>query len=115
MKVTALAKILLVDDEREFVAILTQRLTKRNYSVTFAHSGKDALAQLEENKNIEVAILDVKMPGLDGIETLKLIRKKWPLVEVIMLTDFIKRRNLRARQPLQDATIFAFIHIIQRK
>lgn len=86
MKVTALAKILLVDDEREFVAILTQRLTKRNYSVTFAHSGKDALAQLEENKNIEVAILDVKMPGLDGIETLKLIRKKWPLVEVIMLT-----------------------------
>ena len=83
---TALAKILLVDDEREFVAILTQRLTKRNYSVTFAHSGKDALAQLEEDKDIEVAILDVKMPGLDGIETLKLIRKKWPLVEVIMLT-----------------------------
>ena len=41
---TALAKILLVDDEREFVAILTQRLTKRNYSVTFAPSGKDALA-----------------------------------------------------------------------
>ena len=83
---TALAKVLLVDDEREFVAILTQRLTKRNYSVTFAHSGKDALAQLEEDKDIEVVILDAKMPGLDGIETLKLIRKKWPLVEVIMLT-----------------------------
>ena len=47
---TASAKILLVDDEREFVAILTQRLTKRNYSVTFAHSGKDALAQLEDAK-----------------------------------------------------------------
>ena len=83
---TALAKVLLVDDEREFATILTQRLTRRNYSVAFAHSGKDALAQLEEDKDIEIVILDVKMPGLDGIETLKLIRKKWPLVEVIMLT-----------------------------
>jgi len=83
---SALAKILLVDDEREFVAILTHRLTKRNFTVTFAHSGKDALAQLEADENIEVVILDAKMPGLDGIETLKRIRKKWPLVEVIMLT-----------------------------
>jgi DNA-binding NtrC family response regulator len=86
LKVTALAKVLLVDDEREFVAILTQRLTKRNCSVTFAHNGNDALAQLEEDKDIEVVILDVKMPGVDGIETLKLIKEKWPLVEVIMLT-----------------------------
>jgi len=84
--VTASAKILLVDDEREFVAILTQRLTKRNYSVAFAHSGKDALAQLEDAKDIDVVILDVKMPGLDGIETLKRIKEKWPLIEVIMLT-----------------------------
>jgi DNA-binding NtrC family response regulator len=86
LKVTALAKILLVDDEREFVAILTQRLTRRNYSVASAHSGKDALAQLEEDNDIEVVILDVKMSGLDGIETLKQIKKKWPLAEVIMLT-----------------------------
>jgi DNA-binding NtrC family response regulator len=84
--VTALAKVLLVDDEREFVAILTQRLSKRSYSVTCAHSGKDALAQLEKDKDIEVVTLDVKMPGLDGIETLKLIKEKRPLVEVIMLT-----------------------------
>ncbi len=83
---TALAKILLVDDEREFVAILNQRLTKRNYCATFAYSGKDALAQLEEGSDIEVVILDVKMPGLDGIETLKRIKEKWPLVEVIMLS-----------------------------
>ena len=86
MKVTASAKILLVDDEREFVAILTQRLTKRNYSVAFAHSGNDALVQLEDDKEIDVVILDVKMPGVDGIETLKLIKEKWPLIEVIMLT-----------------------------
>ena len=82
----ALAKVLLVDDEREFAAVLTQRLTRRNYSVAAANNGKDALAQLEADKDIDVVILDVKMPGMDGIETLKLIRKKWPLVEVIMLT-----------------------------
>jgi len=84
--VTALAKVLLVDDEREFVAILAQRLNKRNCSVTSAHNGKDALALLTEDKDIEVVILDVKMPNLSGIETLKLIKAKWPLVEVIMLT-----------------------------
>lgn len=83
---TALAKVLLVDDEREFVAILAQRLIKRNYSVLAAHNGKDALARLTEDKDIEVVILDVKMPNLSGIETLKLIKAKWPLVEVIMLT-----------------------------
>ena len=83
---SALAKVLLVDDEREFVAILSQRLTRRNFSVTSAHNGKGALAQLEEDEDVEVVILDVKMPGVDGIETLKLIKEKWPLVEVIMLT-----------------------------
>ena len=82
----ASANVLLVDDEHDFVAILTQRLTKRSYSVTSAHSGEDALTQLAKDKDIDVVILDVKMPGLDGIETLKLIKKKWPLVEVIMLT-----------------------------
>jgi len=82
----ALANVLLVDDERKFVDVLTRRLTQRNYCVTFAHSGKDALTQLEGDKDIEVVLLDAEMPGLDGIETLKRIRKKWPLVEVIMLT-----------------------------
>ena len=67
---TALAKVLLVDDEREFVAVLNQRLNKRNCTVSCAYSGKEALAKLEIDKNIEVVILDVKMPGADGIEIL---------------------------------------------
>jgi CheY-like chemotaxis protein len=73
---TTMTKILLVDDEREFTDILSQRLTKRNYSVTNAQSGKDALAQLEQDKDMDVVILDVKMPGLDGVEILKMIKKK---------------------------------------
>jgi CheY-like chemotaxis protein len=58
LKVAALAKVLRVDDGREFVASLRQRLTRRNCSVTSAHDGKAALAQLEEDKDTEVVILD---------------------------------------------------------
>jgi DNA-binding NtrC family response regulator len=83
---TAKAKILLVDDEAEFVAILARRLGARNYSVSFACSGKHALAQIVRDKHIEVVLLDVEMPELDGIETLKRIKKQYPLIEVIMLT-----------------------------
>jgi DNA-binding NtrC family response regulator len=51
-----------------------------------AYGGEEALKKLAENKRVEVVILDVKMPGMDGIETLKEIKKTFPLVEVIMLT-----------------------------
>ena len=83
---TAMTRVLLVDDEREFTAIISQRLIRRNYSVISACSGRDALTRLAQNNDIDVVILDVKMPELDGVETLKLIKKKWPLVEVLMLT-----------------------------
>ena len=79
-------KLLLVDDEKPFLDTITKRLEKRELNVSAVYSGKDALAELENNKSIEVVVLDVKMPGMDGIETLTEIKKKFPLVEVIMLT-----------------------------
>ena len=82
----AIANVLLVDDETPFVEAMTKRLTKRDLSITPAFSGDDALKRLKENDKLEVVILDVKMPGMDGIETLQEIRKKYPLVKVIMLT-----------------------------
>jgi DNA-binding NtrC family response regulator len=82
----AIAKILLVDDEVPFVDTMIKRLTKRNMDVLPAYSGDESLRKLAENKRVEVVILDVKMPGMDGIETLKEIKKNFPLVEVIMLT-----------------------------
>ena len=82
----AVAKILLVDDEVPFVDTMIKRLTKRNMEVLPAYSGEEALKKLAENKRVEVVVLDVKMPGMDGIDTLKEIKKKFPLVEVIMLT-----------------------------
>ena len=80
------ANLLLVDDEIPFVEAMTKRLIRRDFSVSSAFSGDDALKHLEKNSDVEVVILDVKMPGRDGIETLKNIKVKYPLVEVIMLT-----------------------------
>jgi DNA-binding NtrC family response regulator len=65
---------------------MTKRLTKRNLNISTAFSGDEALEQLEKDSDIEVVILDVKMPGMDGIQTLQHIKAKFPLMEVIMLT-----------------------------
>jgi DNA-binding NtrC family response regulator len=82
----SIANVLLVDDEIEFVETFSERLVLRNLAISKAFSGEEALQVLEENTNVEVVILDVKMPGMDGIETLAEIKKKFPLVEVIMLS-----------------------------
>ena len=78
--------VLLVDDEVPFVETMTKRLEKRDLKVKTAFSGQGALEALEKNQNIDVVILDVKMPGMDGIETLMEIKKAYPLTEVLMLT-----------------------------
>ena len=82
----SLANILLVDDEVPFVETMTKRLAKRNMTVSSVYDGKSALGHLEENPSVEVVILDVKMPGMDSIDTLTSIKARFPLVEVIMLT-----------------------------
>lgn len=82
----SIANVLLVDDEVDFVKTFSERLVLRDLDILKAFSGEKALQVLEQNKNVEVVILDVKMPGMDGIEALAGIRKRFPLVEVIMLT-----------------------------
>jgi DNA-binding NtrC family response regulator len=78
--------VLLVDDEAPFVETMTKRLSKRDLNIITAFSGEEALERLNNQRNTDVVILDVKMPGMDGIETLAKIRKQFPLTEVIMLT-----------------------------
>jgi DNA-binding NtrC family response regulator len=78
-------RVLIVDDEKDFVEIFALRLEEAGERVSSAHSGKECLKILSE-KEIDVVILDIRMPGMDGIETLKEIKKGYPLVEVIMLT-----------------------------
>jgi DNA-binding NtrC family response regulator len=82
----SLAVVLLVDDEVPFVETMTKRLTKRGLTILSAYSGRESLEKLKEHPEIDAVILDVKMPGMDGIETLREIKKAHPLVEVIMLT-----------------------------
>ena len=77
---------MLVDDEVPFVEALTKRLKKRNLNILTAFSGREALQTLDKNRNVDVVILDVKMPDLDGIETLREIKKAYPVTEVVMLT-----------------------------
>ena len=82
----SIANVLLADDEVSFIETFSERLELRNFEISKAFSGEEALQVLAENENVEVVILDVKMPGMDGIETLAEIKRKNPLVEVIMLS-----------------------------
>jgi DNA-binding NtrC family response regulator len=77
--------VLLVDDEVEFLETLVKRLKKRNLTVRGVNSGEEAIETLAQAP-VDVVVLDVKMPGMDGLETLKEIKKLLPLTEVIMLT-----------------------------
>jgi DNA-binding NtrC family response regulator len=79
-------KVLLVDDEAPFVEALAKRLDKRGVTIFTAFSGREALQKLEEDSRIDIVVLDVKMPGMDGIDTLKAIKAAHPMVEVVMLT-----------------------------
>ena len=80
--------VLVVDDEVAFVETLVKRLVKRDLRVLAAYSGPEALAKLEASgpTKVDVVILDVKMPGMDGLETLARIKEQQPLIEVVMLT-----------------------------
>lgn len=78
--------VMLVDDEEGFVDAMAKRLGKRDLAILTAHSGPEALKKLAQNDGVDVIILDVKMPVMDGIETLREIKRVHPLIEVIMLT-----------------------------
>ncbi len=78
-------KVLLIDDEPQFVEVLAERLEARGFTVQTALTGDEGLAKLQEQE-ADVVILDVQMPGRDGVETLREIKRIKPLIEVIMLT-----------------------------
>ena len=79
------ASVLLVDDEEQFLDVLSQRLEARGLKVDAVTSGEDAVRQVED-KNFDAIVIDLAMPGIDGIETLKRIKDKRPDLEIIMLT-----------------------------
>jgi DNA-binding NtrC family response regulator len=78
-------KVLLVDDEEEFVDSLSERLALRNLRAEVAHDGERALQAVKEGEP-DVMVLDLRMPGVDGIEVLRKVRKDHPKVAVVVLT-----------------------------
>ncbi|MBK5225671.1 MAG: response regulator [Thermoleophilia bacterium] len=92
-------RLLLVDDEEEFVEALKERLNMRDLDGHVAFSGMQALEFVEENEP-DVIILDLKMPGIDGMEVLRRVRKNYPAIQIIVHTgagndlDEIEARRL---------------------
>jgi len=78
-------RVLLVDDEEGYVNVLSNRLQKRGFDVTRTYSGTEALQALRK-REFEVAVLDLKMEDMDGIEVLEVFKRMDPQMEVIMLT-----------------------------
>ena len=78
-------RVLVVDDEADFLETIVMRLQRRKIDAYGVDGGKKAL-EIVENERFDVVVLDVLMPGMDGIETLKLLKKRKPFIEVIILT-----------------------------
>ncbi|MFH1243554.1 MAG: response regulator [Pseudomonadota bacterium] len=99
-------KILLVDDEEEFVKTLAERIQMRDLGPDIALNGEQAL-KIVDNQVPDVMVLDLKMPGIDGMEVLRRIKKAYPKVQVIILTghgtekDEKEARRLGAFEYLQ--------------
>jgi DNA-binding NtrC family response regulator len=81
----AKANVLLVDDEEDFTATLSERMEARGLEVDVSSNGSDAIRRVEE-KNYDAVVLDLAMPGMNGIDTLKLLLAKNPDLQVILLT-----------------------------
>jgi len=78
-------RVLVVDDEKDFLEMTVKRMQKKGIDTVGVMSGNEAVEKIS-NENFDVVLLDVKMPGMDGVETLREIKRLKPLVEVIMLT-----------------------------
>jgi DNA-binding response OmpR family regulator len=78
-------KVLLVDDEEEFVKTLAERIEMREVKSKVALNGEEALKTMDEDLP-DVMVLDLKMPGIDGLEVLRRAKKAYPGVQIIMLT-----------------------------
>jgi DNA-binding NtrC family response regulator len=79
------ARVLLVDDEEDFLITLAERLETRGLTVSTVTKGEDAVTKVDEQK-FDLIVLDLSMPGIDGLETMKRIKAKQPDAEIIMLT-----------------------------
>ncbi|MDY6910470.1 MAG: response regulator [Thermodesulfobacteriota bacterium] len=86
-------KVLMVDDEEDFVKALAERMKMRDLDSNVALNGEEALQLLQEDQVPDVMVLDLKMPGIDGMEVLRRVRQAYPQVQVIILTGHGTERD----------------------
>lgn len=100
-------RVLVVDDEADFLETLVRRLERRQVEAAGVPGGREALEALEA-RPFDVVVLDVRMPGMDGLEVLKAIKTRWPLVEVILLTG-----HASVESGLQGMQLGAFDYVMK--
>jgi CheY-like chemotaxis protein len=90
-------KVLIVDDEKEFLNIIAERIAARGMDVSTASSAEDALNMIEE-KSYDVVIMDFMMPALDGFKALKLMKTRQPEVQIFLLTgNLLDEQRMEAK------------------
>ncbi|MFW5489983.1 MAG: response regulator [Desulfovibrio sp.] len=100
-------RVLLVDDEKDFLATLVKRLGRRQVGAEAVTSGEEGLAFLDKHE-VDVVVLDVRMPGMDGLSVLREIKRRYPLVEVIMLSG-----HADAQTAVQGMEMGAFDYLLK--
>jgi DNA-binding NtrC family response regulator len=102
-----LVSILIVDDEKEFASSLSKVLARRGFQVETALSGQEAL-ELLGRRSFQVALLDVKMPGQDGLALLKIFQERAPAMAVILMTGHIS-----PEEELSGKAVGAFAYLLK--
>ncbi len=100
-------RVLLIDDEEGFSSVLAKRLSKRGLEVTTAAGGGEGLLKLD-TELFQVVVLDMKMPGINGLQVLKTIKNRHPQIEVILLTG-----NADMNSALASMNLGAFDFILK--
>ncbi|MDJ0763854.1 MAG: response regulator [Myxococcota bacterium] len=100
-----LKNVLLVDDERAFIDTMAERLVQRGISASLAYCSEDALDRLDA-EGIDIVVLDLKMPGMDGMALLSAIKQRHPNIEVIMLTG---HGSSKEEATARDLGVFAYL------
>lgn len=118
-------KVLLLEDEKSIRDFVRINLRRENYEVVEAATGEEALALAEEQHDIEIAILDVMLPGIDGFEVCSVLRQKYPRIGIIMLTaksqevDKVMGLNNGAddymSKPFSPAELLARVNALHRR